>query len=54
MLSVFRPLLDRVKARMISLVIEGQSGDLAAVSDEVHVVGSLAVTESAVERVLSV
>lgn len=45
---------QRVKARVISLVIEGEAGDLAQISDETHLVPSLAVTESAVERVLSI
>jgi uncharacterized protein with von Willebrand factor type A (vWA) domain len=43
----------QVKARMISLIINGRAGDLLAVSDEVHEVRSLAVDESAIERVLS-
>ena len=44
----------QVQARLLSLVIEGQPGDLAAVSDEVHLVPSLEVTQTAVERVLSI
>jgi uncharacterized protein with von Willebrand factor type A (vWA) domain len=44
----------QVHARLITLVIRSAPGDLMAISDETHVVGSLAVTESAVERVLSV
>ena len=43
-----------VRARLITLVIASTPGDLEAVSDEVHLVGSLAVTESGVERVLSI
>lgn len=43
-----------VQARVISLIIESKPGDLAALSDEVHLVGSLAVSEAGVERVLSV
>lgn len=42
-----------VKARLITLVIASPPGDLTLVSDEVHVVPSLAADESAVERVLS-
>jgi len=43
-----------VKARLITLVIESSPGDLTAISDEVHQVSSLSVTETAVERVLSI
>lgn len=43
-----------VKARLITLVIRSQPGDLAAISDEVYVVPSLSVSEDAVGRVLSV
>lgn len=43
-----------VKARLITLVISSSPGDLAHVSDEVHVVPSLAVSETAVGRVLSI
>ena len=43
-----------VKARLITLVIADAPGDLATISDEVHVVPALAVTEAAVERVLSI
>ena len=42
-----------VKARLITLVIASQPGDLVIISDEVHIVPSLAAEESAVERVLS-
>jgi uncharacterized protein with von Willebrand factor type A (vWA) domain len=45
---------QQVKARLITLVIASTPGDLEAVSDEVHLVGSLAVSEAGVERVLSV
>jgi uncharacterized protein with von Willebrand factor type A (vWA) domain len=45
---------EQVKARVISLIVESEPGDLAAISDEVHKVPSLAVTEAAVERVLSI
>lgn len=44
----------QIKARMISLIINGEPGDLQAVSDEVHKVHSLAVEEAAVERLLSI
>jgi uncharacterized protein with von Willebrand factor type A (vWA) domain len=43
----------RVKARVITLVIGSEAGDLAEISDEVHELPSLATTEAAVERVLS-
>jgi uncharacterized protein with von Willebrand factor type A (vWA) domain len=45
---------QQVKARLITLVIASTPGDLTAISDEVHQVDSLAVTEAGVERVLSV
>ena len=45
---------ERVQARLISLIIQSTPGDLSAISDEVHEVPSLAVTEAAVERVLSI
>jgi uncharacterized protein with von Willebrand factor type A (vWA) domain len=44
---------QEVKARLISLVIDQEPGDLARLSDEAHTVQSLAVSEEAVERVLS-
>jgi uncharacterized protein with von Willebrand factor type A (vWA) domain len=43
-----------VQARLISLVIESTPGDLTDISDEVHMVPSLSVTEEGVERVLSI
>jgi uncharacterized protein with von Willebrand factor type A (vWA) domain len=43
-----------VRARLVTLVIGGSAGDLSSVSDEVHLVRSLAVTEDAVGRALSV
>jgi uncharacterized protein with von Willebrand factor type A (vWA) domain len=43
-----------VKARLITLVIGSTPGDLARISDEVHLVPSLAASEPAVERVLSI
>jgi uncharacterized protein with von Willebrand factor type A (vWA) domain len=45
---------QEVKARLISLVIDSDPGDLSRLSDEAHTVKSLSVTEEAVERVLSV
>lgn len=44
---------NQVQARLISLIIQSTPGDLRAISDEVHEVPSLAVTEAAVEHVLS-
>src|SRR5947209_2046914 len=44
----------QVRARLISLVIGNDPGDLAGVSDETHRVESLAVTEDAVGTALSV
>jgi uncharacterized protein with von Willebrand factor type A (vWA) domain len=43
-----------VQARLITLVIKSQPGDLAAISDEVYTVPALSVREEAVGRVLSV
>jgi uncharacterized protein with von Willebrand factor type A (vWA) domain len=43
-----------VRARLTTLVIEDDPGDLQHVSDELHLVRSLSVTEAGVERVLSV
>jgi uncharacterized protein with von Willebrand factor type A (vWA) domain len=43
-----------VRARLVTLVIGDAAGDLAAVSDEVHLVRSLDVSEEAVGRTLSV
>ena len=50
----FRAWKERVQARLSALIIQSTPGDLAAISDEVHEVPSLAVTEAAVERVLSI
>jgi uncharacterized protein with von Willebrand factor type A (vWA) domain len=44
----------QVQARLISLVIGDEPGDLARLSDEAHQVATLSVTEAAVERVLSI
>ena len=46
--------LAAVKARLITLVIQSQPGDLEAISDEAYTVPSLRVSEDAVGRVLSV
>src|SRR5262245_28319228 len=43
----------QAQARLITLVVEGEPGDLTAISDEVYQVPSLAVTEEAVGRALS-
>jgi uncharacterized protein with von Willebrand factor type A (vWA) domain len=43
----------QAQARLITLVIQSTPGDLSAISDEVHQVGSLDVSEAGVERVLS-
>jgi uncharacterized protein with von Willebrand factor type A (vWA) domain len=45
---------QEVKARLISLVIDNDPGDLTQLSDEASRVKSLSVTEEAVERVLSI
>jgi uncharacterized protein with von Willebrand factor type A (vWA) domain len=42
-----------VRARLLTLVIASQPGDLQALSDEVHLVRSLNLTEAGVERALS-
>lgn len=52
--NLFLSWKGKVKARLITLVIESNAGDLEAISDEVYVVPSLSVTEAAIERVLSV
>jgi uncharacterized protein with von Willebrand factor type A (vWA) domain len=44
---------QQVRARLITLVIASTPGDLTAISDEIHQVDALAVTEAGVERVLS-
>lgn len=49
----FKAWKQQVRARLITLVIQSSPGDLVGISDELHVVQSLAVSESAVERVLS-
>lgn len=45
---------EEAQARVISLIINSSSGDLEAISDEVHRVNSLEVTESAIDHVLSI
>jgi uncharacterized protein with von Willebrand factor type A (vWA) domain len=50
----FKGWKQAVQARLITLVIESTPGDLTAISDEIFTVPSLAVTEAAVERVLSI
>jgi uncharacterized protein with von Willebrand factor type A (vWA) domain len=50
----FRSWKQQVQARLIALVIDSSPGDLAAISDEIHRVGSLAVSEEGIERVLSI
>jgi uncharacterized protein with von Willebrand factor type A (vWA) domain len=42
------------KARLITLVIGSEPGDLAAISDEVHIVQSLGVEEEAVGKAVSI
>jgi uncharacterized protein with von Willebrand factor type A (vWA) domain len=42
------------RARLITLVIGDDAGDLRDVSDEVHLVRSLEISEEAVSRVLSI
>jgi uncharacterized protein with von Willebrand factor type A (vWA) domain len=54
MASRFLAWKEEVKARLISLVIDNDPGDLTQLSDEAHRVKSLSVTEEAVERVMSV
>src|SRR5262245_51308435 len=43
----------QVQARLITLVVGSEPGDLAHISDEVHEVATLSATEEAVGRVLS-
>jgi uncharacterized protein with von Willebrand factor type A (vWA) domain len=50
----FRAWKQQVQARLIALVIDSPAGDLGAISDELHLVQSLAVTEEGVERALSI
>jgi uncharacterized protein with von Willebrand factor type A (vWA) domain len=50
----FRAWKQQVQARLVALVIDSSPGDLVAISDEIHRVGSLAVSEEGVERVLSI
>jgi uncharacterized protein with von Willebrand factor type A (vWA) domain len=51
--AIFLAWKQRAQVRVISLIIDSLPGDLSAISDEVHTVLSLAVSEAAVERVLS-
>ena len=54
---VFGPFLAwkrEVKARLVTLVVGSEPGDLALISDETHVVETLSASEDAVERVLSI
>ncbi len=43
-----------VKARLTTLVIRSEAGDLAAISDECHLVPSLDVNEGGVDKILSI
>jgi uncharacterized protein with von Willebrand factor type A (vWA) domain len=43
-----------VRARLVTLVIDSAPGDLQVISDEIHLVQSLSVSETGVERVLSI
>ena len=43
-----------VQARLITLVIDSPARDLARISDEVHLVKSLALEETGIDRVLSI
>lgn len=49
----FRAWKSEIRARLITLVLDNPPGDLAAISDEVHQVRSLAPDDEAVGRVLS-
>ena len=56
-----RALVDRfnawkkdVRARVISLILESRPGDLAAISDECHLVRTLDAGEVAIGRVLAI
>jgi uncharacterized protein with von Willebrand factor type A (vWA) domain len=50
----FKSWKAQVQARLIALVIDSPAGDLAAISDELHLVQSLAATEEGVGRALSI
>jgi uncharacterized protein with von Willebrand factor type A (vWA) domain len=50
----FRAWKQQVQARLLALVIDSSPGELVAISVEIHRVGSLAVSEEGVERVLSI
>ena len=50
----FKSWKAQVQARLISLVIDSPAGDLGGISDELHLVQSLAATEEGVGRALSI
>jgi uncharacterized protein with von Willebrand factor type A (vWA) domain len=50
----FKSWKAQVQARLISLVIDSPAGDLGAISDELHLVQSLAAAEEGVGRALSI
>jgi uncharacterized protein with von Willebrand factor type A (vWA) domain len=50
----FKAWKAQVQARLIALVIDSPAGDLGAISDELHLVQSLAATEEGVGRALSI
>jgi uncharacterized protein with von Willebrand factor type A (vWA) domain len=50
----FKAWKAQVQARLIALVIDSPAGDLAAISDELHLVQSLAASEEGVGRALSI
>jgi uncharacterized protein with von Willebrand factor type A (vWA) domain len=52
--SRFNAWKREVQARVISLIVGDEPGDLQHISDEVHEVNSLSADEAAVERVLSI
>jgi uncharacterized protein with von Willebrand factor type A (vWA) domain len=45
---------QQVRARVLTLVVGDAAGDLAALSDEVHLVASLSTAETGVERALAI
>jgi uncharacterized protein with von Willebrand factor type A (vWA) domain len=52
--ETFQAWKSRAKARVLTLVVDNEPGDLAAVSDETYRVPSLAVSEEAIGRVLEI